>query len=76
MTYLAVHLHDECMNSAHPCFRCKMYIWRSEGRSPFTRMPEGWRGPSVRERARRQVADAKAAGIEIESAKGYYGGRA
>lgn len=71
-----VQLHDECMNSAHPCFPCKMHIWRSQGHSPFTAMPQDWRGTSGREKARRQVAEAKAAGIEIESAKGYYGGRA
>lgn len=69
-----VQLHDACMDSPHPCFRCKMYIWRYEGRSPFLSAPEGWRGPSGRELARRHLDEAAAKGVELESAtKHYYG---
>lgn len=63
-------LHPECRDASHPCLSCKLAIWRAEG-SPAVKIPAGWKGPSLNERARRQVAEAKANGYEPE-----YTGRA
>jgi len=44
------------------CLPCKLRYWRSHGMQ--LSVPQDWRGPSVRVRAAKQVAEAKAAGYD------------
>ena len=55
------------------CLKCKLAYWRANG-APAVRIPHGWRGPSVQALARQEVADAAAAGRQIESTMPHYAG--
>jgi hypothetical protein len=56
-------LHEECRSAAHPCFTDKMRLWRSGEGSLASRIPWDWKGPSVGERQKRVLAEAKAGGV-------------
>lgn len=58
-------VHDGC--DPDRCFVAKMRYWRT-GHNPFTPFREGWRGSSVFELERQEVAAAKANGRQIERA--------
>jgi hypothetical protein len=63
-------IHAECGNSPHPCFPCKMRLWRQEGTFSL-KVPSDWKGPSVQVRAKEWVKQAQENGYEPE-----YAGRA
>lgn len=63
-------LHEACTDVQHPCFACKMAIWRAEGVG-IAPIPADWGGPTVRERVADTITQAKANGYEPD-----YAGRA
>lgn len=59
-------IHEACKDATHPCFRCKMVIWRTEGMTAIAPLPEGWGDRTIAQTVREIKQGAKENGIPEE----------
>lgn len=67
---VAADPHASHTSATDDCFACKLAYWRQHGMN--VSVPDGWRGPSVFAKAKKQVDEARAAGYDPVNAADKY----